>query len=51
MQNLVAFLQYEFWTIFVKQFAVCLALIVELVKIDVLELVIKFTKSELNNAK
>ncbi len=39
-------------TILVKQFAICLALIQKLPKIDakVLELVIKCTKSELNDA-
>ncbi len=42
-----------FVTIFVKQFAVSLALIVKLMKIDakVLELVLKCTKSEVNHAK
>jgi hypothetical protein len=39
-------------TVFVKQFAVCLALIAKLTNIDakVLELVLKCTKSELNHA-
>jgi hypothetical protein len=38
-------------TIFVKQFAVCLALITKLTKIDtkLIELVLKCTKSELNH--
>jgi len=42
-----------FVTIFVKQFAICLALIVKLMKIDakVLELVLKCNKSKLNHAK
>jgi hypothetical protein len=40
-------------TIFVKQFAVRLALLAKLMKIDakVMELVLKYTKSKLNHAK
>ncbi len=42
-----------FVTIFVKQFAVCLALLVKLMKINakVLELMLKCTKSKLNIAR
>ncbi len=39
-------------TIFMKQFAVCLAIIAKLTKIDtkLMELVLKYTKREPNNA-